>query len=317
MTANKEAERTAWLAERRTGIGGSDAAAVLGLSPWRTAVDVWLDKTGRRADEPETEAMRIGTELEDYVARRYCEATGRTVQRFNRMLHRGCLLGNLDRLVVAEGQKVASHMGEIRTDLLLECKTSSQTAWPDGVPLYYQTQVQHYMGLDERLRHADVAVLFLTAKHFETFRVERDDAVIAEMAQRLTAWWDRHVVHGAMPAPQSEEDCKALWRRSNPGKTVEATDGIVEAVGLYKTAAGTIKAAKAAQDTAKDAICAAMGDAEILADGATGKPLVMWRSAKDTTTTDWRALALSLGATADQIASYTDTKPGTRRFLVK
>lgn len=140
MSNTREMTREEWLAERKTGIGGSDAAAVLGISPWRTPVDVWLDKTGRKQPGEETEAMRIGAELEDFVARRYVERTGRQVQRFNRMLRRGCLLGNLDRLVVPDGEKVASHMGEVRTDTLLECKTSSRD-WEGCVPLYYQTQV--------------------------------------------------------------------------------------------------------------------------------------------------------------------------------
>lgn len=309
-------EREAWLAERRTGIGGSDAAAVLGLSPWRTPVQVWLDKTGKSSPEPETEAMRIGTELEDFVARRYMAETGRTVRRFNKILRRGHLLGNVDRLVIPEGEKIASHKGEIRTDTLLECKTSSRE-WEDGVPVYYLTQVQHYMGLDPQLMHADVACLFLGRKHFEVFSVERDNEVIDSMAKRLEDWWNEYVVTGKMPPPVCEADCRLLWSRSNPGKTVDASDEIVRELEAYKAAKAEQDAAKARADAAKDKVLAAMGDAEVLADPLTGKPLATWKSANDSSKTDWEALARSLGATDAQIAQFTEAREGTRRFLPK
>ena len=307
--------REEWLAERRTGIGGSDAAAVLGISPWSTPVDVWLDKTGRSAPKEETEAMRIGTELEDFVARRYEQETGRTVQRYNRMLHRGCLLGNFDRLVVPEGGKVASHMGEIRTDTLLECKTASRD-WDGEVPLYYQTQVMHYMGLAPEIEHADVAVLFLVHKRFETYRVERDDEAIKVMQERLSAWWDEYVLGDKMPPPTNEEDCRKLWSRSNPGKTAQASDEVADAVKRYLDAQASEKAAKEIAASLRGDICAAMGDAEILVDAA-GRPLVTWKSAKDSAKTDWEGLARRLGATPEQIAEATQTTPGARRFVIK
>ena len=308
-------ERNAWLAERKLGIGGSEAAAIMGLSPWATPATIWLDKTGRAAPKEETEAMRIGTELEDFVARRYMQETGRTVQRYNKMVHVDVLLGNFDRLVVPDGEKVASHMGEVRTNLLLECKTASRE-WEDGVPLYYQTQVQHYMGLVPRLEAADVACLFLGRKHFEIYRVVRDQQVIDHMQAYLRAWWDKHVVHDEMPAPTNEADCKLLWSRSNPGKTVITTDEIKAKLDAYQKLKADEKAAKEAASQLQSDIEAFMGDAEIITD-ATGKPLCTWKSAKDSSKTDWETLARDLGATDEQIAAHTSTTPGSRRFTPK
>lgn len=308
-------ERANWLAERKSGIGGSEAAAVLGVSPWATPVTVWLDKTGRSGPKEETEAMRIGTELEDFVARRYCQENNRTVQRFNKMIHVGCLLGNYDRLVVMDGEKVASHMGEVRTDTLLECKTSKRN-WDDGVPVYYQTQVQHYMGLTPCLAHADVACLFLGSYHFETFRVERDDEVIKLMQERLTNWWQEYVLGDKMPPPTNEEDCKLLWARSNPGKTVTATAEIEQKIAAYKKLKEDEKAAKEAASQLQSDICAFLGDAEIVG-GRDGKPLVTWKSAKDSAKTDWKAVAEALNASSDIISQHTAITAGSRRFLVK
>lgn len=308
-------ERQEWLAERRKGIGGSDVAAILGVSPWATPLNVWLDKTGRAGEKPETEAMRIGTELEDFVARRYTQETGRTVQRFRRMLHKGCLLGNLDRLVVMDGQKVASHQGEIRTDTLLECKTAS-IDWNGEVPLQYLAQVLHYLGLDPMLRHADVAALNLVHKHFEVFRVERDDEAIAAMQAKLEDWWERYVVADVMPPPVNEDDCRLAWAVSKAGKSIVADDDILWKLDEYRAAKDEKDRLDERVKKLKGDICAFMKDAATLTDAA-GNALATWKNIKDSTDTDWESLAKSLNPTAEQIAAYTVTSSGSRVFRLK
>lgn len=308
--------RDEWLQMRKSGIGGSDAAAILGISPWTTPVTVWLDKTGRSASTEPNHAMRIGTELEDLVARLYCENSGRSLQRFNTMLRKGHLLGNIDRLVIPEGEKIASHMGVIRTDTLLECKTASRD-WEDGVPLYYQTQVQHYMGLAPEVQHADVACLFLNRKTFEMYRVERDDEVITMMSEKLNAWWEEYVVNDKMPAPTNEADCRLLWARSNPGKTITASKEIEEKLKQYNKLKADEKSAKEAAETYKNDICAFLENNEVLL-GIDGKPILTWKSpSKEKSDTDWEALARTLGATDEQIAKFTTFSIGGRRFLPK
>lgn len=317
-------DRTEWLKERQTGIGGSDAGAVLGVSPWRTPVDVWLDKTGRATPKEETASMRYGTFFEEYVAQLYAEQTGQRVQRYNKMIHQGCLIGNFDRLVIAPGEKIAALKGDIRTDTLLECKTSGKD-WGGEVPLTYQVQVLHYLGLSPALQHADVAVLFRHSLKFEVHRIERDEELISEMQARLTEWWNEYVVGDKMPPPSNEDDCRKLWARSNPGKSITATEEIERDIALYEEATGQANFYSDKADEYKSAICAKMGDAEIITTLA-GVPRVSWKSAKDATKTDWEALAHHLwtmvGAEGSAIPQtilekYTTVKPGSRRFLVK
>ena len=69
-----------WLALRRTGIGGSDAGAIMGVSPYKGAYSVWADKIGKLPPIEDNEAMRQGRDLEDYVARRFAEKTGLRVR---------------------------------------------------------------------------------------------------------------------------------------------------------------------------------------------------------------------------------------------
>ena len=139
LVNTKDMERQEWLEWRRKGIGGSDAAAILGLNPYCSPFDVYLDKIGAKEEQPDNEAMRQGRDFEDYVAMRFTEATGKKVRRRNAVLQHPeypFILGNIDRLVVGE------HAG-------LECKTTSvlnkakfnQGEFPDT----YYVQCMHYM----------------------------------------------------------------------------------------------------------------------------------------------------------------------------
>ena len=134
-------EKTEWLKYRKQGIGGSDAGAVCGLNPYRTALQVYQDKTTNETEEIDNEAMRQGREFEDYVARRFTEATGKKVRRANAMFYdeeNPFMLADVDRMVVGENAG-------------LECKTASpymEDKWKDGrIPLSYQIQCCHYMSV--------------------------------------------------------------------------------------------------------------------------------------------------------------------------
>ena len=81
LNLNKES----WLKYRKQGIGGSDAGAVCGLNPYRTAIQVYYDKTSDSIEDVDNEAMRQGRELEEYVAKRFCEASGKNVRRAHAM----------------------------------------------------------------------------------------------------------------------------------------------------------------------------------------------------------------------------------------
>ena len=115
LLSTKDMPREDWLAERRKGIGGSDAAAIVGLSKWATPFTIYMDKLGLLPEKEETEAMRQGRDLEEYVACRFAEQTGKQVQRCNYMI-RNCeypwAIADIDGRVVRENAG-------------LECKTTS------------------------------------------------------------------------------------------------------------------------------------------------------------------------------------------------
>ena len=115
VISRKNLTKEEWLVYRRSGIGGSDAGAIAGLNPYSTAYSAYLDKLGEAEPITETEAMRQGMELEEYVAKRFCEHTGKRVKRCEYILRSKAhpfMLADVDRLVVGE-------------NAVLECKTGT------------------------------------------------------------------------------------------------------------------------------------------------------------------------------------------------
>lgn len=116
MTVEEMQNRSKWLKMRKAGIGGSEAAAIVGLNPWKSAFQLWMEKTGQVEPEDlsDNEYVYWGNVLEQAVADRFCELTGKKVQR------RGMLqddeypymLASVDRMVVGENAG-------------LECKTTN------------------------------------------------------------------------------------------------------------------------------------------------------------------------------------------------
>ena len=125
-----------WLKVRKIGIGGSEAATVAGLNPWASPLNVYLDKMTDEIEDIDNERMRIGRDLEDYVAQRFQDETGLKVRRMNQMLQHDehdFMLANLDRVIVGE-------------KAFLECKTTGSYGkkdWEDGIPMHYQIQCLH------------------------------------------------------------------------------------------------------------------------------------------------------------------------------
>ena len=137
----KDMSHEDWLRLRKTGIGGSDDAAICGLNPYVSAIYVFQDKTSEELKVKDNEPMRQGRDLEDYVAKRFCEATGFKARR-SHMLYRSTshsfMIADVDRLLVGQ-------------DAGLECKTASAYGydqWKDGqVPTHYLIQCLHYMAV--------------------------------------------------------------------------------------------------------------------------------------------------------------------------
>jgi putative phage-type endonuclease len=213
-------ERDEWLEHRRCGIGGSDAAAIAGLNPWKSSISVYLDKIGQGKPMEDNERMRIGRDLEDYVAKRFEEATGMKVRRRNAVLQHpeyDFMLANVDRLLVGKDEG-------------LECKTTNSYAkkdWEDEeIPVHYEIQCHHYMAVTG-YKAWWIACLIGNEK-FVYKKIERDEDVINHLVQIEKEFWESHVMPKQMPAPDGSEDSgeiiKMLYPESVPDSSINLDD---------------------------------------------------------------------------------------------
>ncbi len=315
-------DRAEFLARRKSGIGGSDVAAIIGISPWRTPRDIYLDKKGLSEPEPETDAMYWGTTLEDIVAREYSKRSGRRIERCNQMFkhpEHAFLVGNVDRVVWGEDGKRPVVGGKLITDRILECKTASQYAaqdWgepgTDEIPEYYKAQVMWYMGITGA-QVCDVAVL-IGNRDFRMYTVDRDDSVIQYLFAEGIAFWTEYVEKDIMPPARTLEDVESVCHGEAKARKF-ADDLTIDAVKTYAELDTKIKEFKAEQDKLKIQICDAIGDAvELVAPDAT--KLCSWTAAKPQAKTDWKAVAEDLGADTDTIRKHTTEIMTARRFTL-
>lgn len=188
-----------WLRLRKAGIGGSDAGAICGVNPYSSAMKVFHDKTSEEVEEQDNEAIRIGHDLEDYVAQRFMEATGLKVRKSNfmyRSKEHPFMIADVDRLVVGE-------------DAGLECKTASAynaDKWADGnIPLHYVMQCYHYMAVTGKRTWYIAAVIL--GREFTYRKLEWDDELISRLIGIEEDFWNNHVVPGTIPPPDGSEAC--------------------------------------------------------------------------------------------------------------
>lgn len=307
--------RELWLDVRRQGIGSSDAAAAVGLNPYKSQLELWLEKTGRDGNLPkidphdEESPTYWGNILEPIVAAHYTKRTGRRVRRINAVLQhpdpdKHWMLANIDREVTgAEDVQI------------LECKTAGINGaklWKDGVPEYVQLQVMHQLAVTGK-QVADVAVL-LGGQALEIHRIERDEQVISRLIRLERAFW--HYVETDTPPPADGSDSaetalKALYP-SDTGVTVDFSDdrNLSAAFADWVSTRQTLDEVGKLEAQLKQTLQQAMGEASraIFETGA-----VTWKKSKDSLSIDLPALLKDFPELG---LRFTTTKPGSRRFLL-
>ena len=185
-----------WREARKQGVGGSDVAAIMGISTYKSPLEVWLEKTGR-APSPDlsgNEKVEWGNRLEPMVADKFRDSHPELrVRRKNatmQSLERPWALANIDReLRGEEGPGVL----EIKTVGL-----RSADHWVFGVPDYYMTQVQHYLSVTG-WNYAWVACL-IGGQEYREYYVPRDEEDIAAIDRAVDTFWNDYVEKGVMPA---------------------------------------------------------------------------------------------------------------------
>lgn len=261
MTEEVFPDEAAWLAARRAGIGGSDAAAVLGLSPFDTPLAVYARKLGLMDDTAETPAMRFGKLLEPIIADEYVRETNRTLRdpgRYTiaRSETHPFLFATLDReILTADGKDVPA---------LLEIKSTNAFRaddWLEEPPAHVQIQGQHQLLVTGRA-WMSFAVL-IGGNDFRWVDVARNDKFIAVLEARLAEFWRRLELRDPPPAGAEDKDVlAALYPQEAEGTRIALPGEAMTWDADRAVAAAEAKRWTRIKDEAEAKIKAALGDAE-------------------------------------------------------
>jgi putative phage-type endonuclease len=307
MTAAEIENREAWLKVRNDSIGCSEAAAIVGMNPWKSSYTLWLEKTGQSQQEDisENECVHFGTILEQVVADEFCRREGKKVRKCGlfRSNKYPFMTASFDRLLVGE-------------DAGLECKTSNafkREEWDEGeIPPNYYVQCQHYM-LVSGLPRWYIACL-IGGNHFVSWVVERNDDDIAALEQAEIAFWDKVQRH-IMPEVDGSESSTDSLKKMYKGGQAEPVMLPQESMDLLKRL-DELKALKSDIDSQtkdiQNKLCAMLGDNEIgiIGEGDNERK-VTWKTVNGRVTIDSKKLKKDL---PDVFEKYSKKSADSRRF---
>jgi len=260
---------TEQLEKRKTGIGGSDAATLLYLNPYKTPYELWQEKTGQVIPEDISEkfAVKRGNDMEALVCKWFSEETDLVAHRVNKTLTNPdfpFMVGHIDRRIVGKKEgleaktanwRMAMHFGEAGTD---------------DVPPYYLIQCLHYMIVTGwRVWHlaADIG------GDFKIYRIEYDEELGNFLSEKIRTWWTDHILKGIEPDPKTGVEIDLAYPTATQ-LAIDASEEIALIHGELKTVHAEIKKLKAHDDGLRNQIKASMGDAVALMHD--GKKIATW-----------------------------------------
>jgi putative phage-type endonuclease len=294
-----------WLDERRKGIGGSDVAAILGLSPWKTAFQVYQDKRGEVGNYEGSAAMDWGKRMEPAIRQWYSDQTGRSVRVPEKIIYNSeypFMLASLD--------------GFTDDGRIVEIKTArSGKGWGEPgtaeIPDCYALQVQHYM-LVTGMWVADVAVS-IGGGSPELYTVEADRELFNLLIEAEAAFWER-VQSGNPPEPVTYADAVARYGRSHAQGVKLASQDVLTAVQYLHAVREEIGLLEAKEEEIKGDLIRYLGDeASDLVD-ADGSLLATYRIGNGRKSVDVKALERDRPDIYQQFLKQADPQ---RRFLLK
>lgn len=249
-TANREE----WKNLRHQYIGGSDAAAVVGLNPFKSAYTLWAEKTDKIPEFEGNLSTEVGTYLEEFVAKKFEEETGKKVRRVNQSYFNDEYLfaiANIDRDIVGE-------------DAGLEIKTTSEMnlkKFKGGeYPANYYCQCVHYMAVTEKSRWY-LAVL-IGNREFQIFTIERDESEIKALMDAESKFYSL-IKNDTPPLPDGSDSSSDAITMIYPESNDECIDLTLyeDDMTRYVELSEQIKALTSLKDEAANKVKAYMGEA--------------------------------------------------------
>lgn len=222
--------RQAWLERRQSHIGGSDVAAVLGLSRWKSPWDVWMSKKMPVEDSGETAAMIRGRILEPSVANWYAEEHKVRLEHLDPYhLHEGpepWMAASPDAIVLADKK----HGLEVKTSRTLDGWGESGS---DQVPVDYQLQCHWYMACTDMDRW-DVAAYLIAADEFRWYTLRRDRGVEEKIVGQCRQWWEKYIVGDEKPPMDGSDGASSYLKQTFPEDRAPLRDAVGEEITLAR-----------------------------------------------------------------------------------
>lgn len=311
LTRTENMPREEWLLWRKLGIGGSDAAAVCGVSKWRGPLTVYMEKKGLLERSEPGEAAYWGTTLEDVVAKEFSKRTGLRIRKRNAMFRHPrypWMLANVDR------EMVGANVG-------LECKTTSayqSEQWKDDeLPDDYYLQIQHYievMGWGA----CWIAVL-IGGQRFLCKKVERNNALIAQIVEKEREFWEEHVLKDVPPPIGFADNAAEIWPEDTDAEMVPA-DEIAEQLAVELEIARQQK-----KEVEERENLLVLKLQEIIGESQGIDGIATWRKSKDAVSVNLERVVSEMAALIpdgdrvqrELMERHSRIKPGSRRFLFK
>jgi putative phage-type endonuclease len=298
--------------DRSKYIGGSDIGAILGLSRFRSPLEVWMEKTGKEVKRLDSLPLRFGAYAEEFVASEYSRETGFDLIH-DESIHihpdYSFMSAHIDRFVLEKGTSSPTR--------ILECKTANPFAssdWgesgSDEVPMNYLCQSVWYMAITN-INKVDLAVLFGNSD-FRIYKIRRDLELESAILQKANLFWSECVIKNNPPPAQSEADCQALFSKGDPSKTIEAK---IETLALGKRLQllhSEIDIREEEISMIKQRIMSQMGEAETLM--YQGKILATWKAPKPSFRLDSKRLEIDHPEITN---NYKTPVQNSRRLVIK
>lgn len=254
ITKVKTANREEWKELRSHYIGGSDAAAVVGLNPFSSPYALWAEKTGQAPGFSGNLATEVGTYLEEFVAQKFAAETGKKVRKCNQSFFNSeypWAIANIDREIVGEEAGL-----EIKTTSELNLKKFNGGEYPAN----YYCQCVHYLAMTGKRRWY-LAVL-IGNRDFKWFTIERDEAEIAALMAAEADFWEL-VKNNTPPAADGSQATTAAIKTIYAESNADTVDLTLEntALAQYISLGKQIAELEAMRDEAANRIKSFMGDA--------------------------------------------------------
>lgn len=310
-TVIRPKDRNEWLEYRKSGIGSSEVATIVGLNPFETPYQLWRRKVGLDTPKMETFAMKAGHYLEDAVSQFWQDETGREV--IKRSAGDWLVRSNEKPFMQVSPDRTYWLAGETHNNSnkgILECKTTQRQVDPDDLPKHWFCQVQYLLGVSE-LTQGSLAWLTM-GREFGY----KDIALVPDFFQWLSEETERFYIDNIKgmqePSAVNVADILLKYNRHQAGKIIEVDDEIFKAYEDLKEVKKEIDALTERKEAYEEKIKMAFTDAEAISYG--GETIATWKAPKPSMKFDAKEFQ---AANPDLAKDYTHETQGARRFLLK